>query len=659
MRFAFFVVFLLFTATTTAADLTQLMAQTKADPQARLDGQQQKPASTALDYFLLAYSHYALKNKEAALEFSNKALTLQPDTELAGRILLMQALTYGVFYRDTAQAVEKLKLAQAILPEQDTAATLALRMDILESFAQAYNQQGNVELAMQAADQSLTLATKATDKQRQLASMIMLGRLHLQNNDLSKAYQHFKSALPLASEMDDQQAIASISMRLGMAYQKLGQHELAMQHFQEAATLYQQLDNLSSQVNALINIGDSQLVLKQTAAAKTSYDNALALAQQTNDPYMIISAYVSMSELALEQGDLENAEQLLIKAHQLSSQVSADSIKSETALLLVNIFIQKHNYPAAKQLLAEAAPEPAKLAGYLQRKHLALSAELAASEQQWQLAYQLEKSANQLEVAELNDTSKVQLDNLQSSLALQMQQEKQQQLHITQQTQLKQWLLLSAALLAFAVFMLILLYGRQKKVQANALIQAPQWRGFTELLLHHHKAKTQGQLLVVLPTQDAVLLSKGVQQVATDLQRFRALLDKAVFWVEQDQEFWLYCSSEQQAGELQQQLLQVVPVAYKTHSAIFPLHALLSKRINEQDLDALRELLWYGLFLAQQQGLQGNLAFSYQCQQSRPCSWQADNLRQDLFNAISLGLLAVQVNGVSLSDKLQKQLAQI
>lgn len=659
MRFVFCIIFLLFTAMAAAADLTQLMAQTKADPQSRIEAQLQKPASTALDYFLLSYSHYTLKNKESALEFSNKALTLEPDTELAGRILLMQALTYGVFYRDTALAVEKLKLAQAILPEKDTAATLALRMDILESYAQAYNQQGNFELAMQAATQSLSLATQASDKQRQLDSMIMLGRLYLQNNELSKAYQHFKSALPLASEMGDQQAIASISMRLGMAYQKLGQHELALQHFTEAEALYQQLDNQSSQVNALINIGDSQLVLKETAAAKTSYDNALTLAQQSQDPYMLLSVHVSMSELALDQGELDKAELLLVKAHQLASQVSAGSLKAETALLLANVFIKKQNYTAAKQMLAEAAPEPEKLAGYLQRKHLAFSAELAASEQQWQQAYQLEKSANQLEVAELNDTSKVQLDNLQSSLALQMQQEKQQQLHLAQQTQLKQWLLLSAALLVIAVFTLILLLGRQKKVRSNSLIQAPQWRGFTELLLHHHKAKTQGQLLAIVPALTYALQHKGVQQVTADLQSFRTLLDQAVFWVEQDQEFWLYCSSEQQALELQQQLLESLPPSYLAHSAIFPLHALLSKRMTEQDLDALRELFWYSLHLAQQQGLNGALTFSYQCQHSRPCSWQADNLRQDIFNAISLGLLAVQANGVSLSDKLQKQLAQI
>lgn len=659
MRFAFYFFLLLFATSTYAVDLPQLLEQTKANPQARITAQQTKAASTATEYFLLAYSHYVLKNKEAALEFSNKALTLEPDAELAARILLMQALTSGVFYRDTALAVEKLKLAQAILPEENSPMLLALRMDILESFSQAYNQQGKTELAMEAAAQSLTLATQAADKQRQLDSMIMLGRLHLQNNHLTKAYQHFKSALPLAIELADQQAIASINMRLGMAYQKLGQHERALHHFEEAARLYQQSDSLSSQVNALINIGDSQLVLKQIDKAKVTYNNALKLAMDSQDPHMLISAYVSLSELALEQNDLEQSGQLLIKAHQLASQISAQSIKSETALFLVNVFIKKQNYSAAKQLLNEAAPQPDKLPGYLKYKHLTLSAELAALEQQWQQAYQLEKSANQLEIAQLNDDSKIQLDSLQSSLELQMQQEKQQQLHIARHKQLQQWLLISLALLAIALFSLLWSWSKQKKNRAGSTVQQPQWRSFTELLLHHHRVKTQGHLLVVIPAQATALMNRGIQQVNTDLVQFRAILDQALFWVEQEQEFWLYCASQQSAYEVQQQLLQSLPSDYQPYSAVLPLHDLLSQRICEQDLDALRELIWYSLFLAQQQGLQGALEFHYQCNQNRPCAWQTDNLRQDLFNAISLGLLEVQANGTSLSDKLQQQLAQI
>jgi len=659
MRQALSILLVLVIFSVQAADLTQLMQQAKANPQAQLDSQLSQPAKTAQEHFLLAYSHYALKNKEAALEISNKAMTLEPDTELAGRILLMQALIYGVFYRDTAMAIEKLTLADTILPDEETPKILSVRMDILESFAQAYNQLGNAELAMKAATKSLALATKAEDKQRKLDAMLMLGRIHLQNNNLSKAYQYFKSALALAAELDDQQAIASISMRLGMAYQKLQQHELALQYFIEATRLYQQLGNLSSQVNALINSGDSQLVLKQLDNAKATYNKALKLAVDSKDTYMLLSANVSLSELALEQGDLEQAEQLLTKAHQLASQVSVPSVKAETALFLANIFIKKQNYKAAKTMLAEAAPEPDKLPAYLKSKHLALNAELAALEQQWQQAYQLEKTANQLEVAKLNDTSKIQLDNLQSSLELQLHQEKQQELHIRKQTQLQQWLLISLALLAFVLFGLLLLLSKQKKSRTSAVIPMTQWRSFTELLLHHHRAKTQGQLLMIMPTQTQVLLEKGIQQVGADLEMFRARLDQAMFWTEHDQEFWLYCTSQQQAGELQQQLLQSLPAAYQAHSAVLPLHELLSERICEQDLDAMRELVWYSLYLAGQQGLQGALQLTYQCHQHRPCAWQGEQLRQDLFNAISLGLLEIQANGVSLSASLQQQLAHI
>ncbi|CAI3804595.1 hypothetical protein [Rheinheimera sp. MM224] len=169
----------------------------------------------------------------------------------------------------------------------------------------------------------------------------------------------------------------------------------------------------------------------------------------------------------------------------------------------------------------------------------------------------------------------------------------------------------------------------------------------------------QGQLLVIVLEQTPALLNKGIRHTKADLSLFRAGLDQSLFWVEQEQEFWLYCASEQQAAELQHQLLQTIPADYVAHCAVLPLHALLSKRICEQDLDALRELVWYSLSLAQQQGFNGALAFNYECQQNRPCSWQTDNLRQDLFNAISLGILKVQVNGVSLSDKLRHQLGQI
>lgn len=658
MRFVFCFLLVFVHLAAVAADLTQLMSQTRENPQAQLELLLKKPATTATDFYLLAYSYYSLNSKEAALEQSNKALTLKPEPELTARILLMQALVYGVHYRDTAQAIEKLKQAQASLPEQASKTIQQLRMDILESFAQAYNQQGQTEQAMQAALLSFNLATDTADKQRQLDALIMLGRLHLQNNDLAKAYQQFDPALTLARELDDQKAVAAISLRLGMAYQKLGQNELALQYFQKAADRYAALDIKQSQINALINIGDIQLVLQQLELAKKTYADALKLALAIDDPYMIVSAYVSQSELAVEEHNLDLAQQLLTKAHQLSSQLAAKSVQSETALFLAAVFIQKKNYRSARQLLDEVSPELDNAAIYIRQKHQALSAELAALEQNWQQAYQLEKSANQLEIAGLNDSSKVQLDSLKSSLELQIQQEELQKQNIAKQSQLKQWLLASLVMLLIAVTALIVLFNKQKK-NLTSTMQQPQWSSFTELLQHSHKARPAGHLLVFLLDLKAPLLRKGLQQVNTELAAFKAELDQALFWAEQDQEFWLYCETEQAAVKLQQKLQKLLPQAYTLHSALLPLHNLLSEQMHAKDPDALRELVWYSLYLAQQQGIEGKLQLNFHSNQARPCAWQAENLRQDLFNAISLGLLELTVNGVSLTEKLKQQLVQL
>jgi Tfp pilus assembly protein PilP len=76
MRHALSILLVLVTFSVHAADLSQLMQQVKANPQGQLDTQLKHPAKTAEEHFLLAYSHYVLNNKEAALEFSNKAMTL-------------------------------------------------------------------------------------------------------------------------------------------------------------------------------------------------------------------------------------------------------------------------------------------------------------------------------------------------------------------------------------------------------------------------------------------------------------------------------------------------------------------------------------------------------------------------------------------------------
>ena len=71
------------------------------------------------------------------------------------------------------------------------------------------------------------------------------------------------------------------------------------------------------------------------------------------------------------------------------------------------------------------------------------------------------------------------------------------------------------------------------------------------------------------------------------------------------------------------------------------LTALLGQDWQEQDINGLRELVWYSW--QQQQANAGELLhFALSASQQVPCSWQAENLRQDISNALALGLLDLQ-----------------
>lgn len=71
------------------------------------------------------------------------------------------------------------------------------------------------------------------------------------------------------------------------------------------------------------------------------------------------------------------------------------------------------------------------------------------------------------------------------------------------------------------------------------------------------------------------------------------------------------------------------------------LETLLGHDWQEADLYGLRELVWYS-WQQQVAAPAQILHFQLTATQPAPCSWQADNLRQDINNALTLGLLRLQ-----------------
>ncbi|MBU1310327.1 MAG: tetratricopeptide repeat protein, partial [Gammaproteobacteria bacterium] len=189
---------------------------------------------TTEDWLVLTEAQRRLRNKEAALDAVNRALQSSRQPFLQAQAYLLKAQVYGILYRDTAIAITQLELAERLVQQAEDNDSLTLYSEVLQSFAQAYNQLGDVTRAIPYAEKSLALAVRQQQAEAELSARIILGRLTLQNNAYGQAHQHLQHALALATRLNNTDALASIHFRLGMAYRKINDHVQALQHLQHA-----------------------------------------------------------------------------------------------------------------------------------------------------------------------------------------------------------------------------------------------------------------------------------------------------------------------------------------------------------------------------------------------------------------------------------------
>jgi hypothetical protein len=102
---------------------------------------------------------------------------------------------------------------------------------------------------------------------------------------------------------------------------------------------------------------------------------------------------------------------------------------------------------------------------------------------------------------------------------------------------------------------------------------------------------------------------------------------------------------EHQLHELLQQHRTTLPSQPTLFSFSAQLQPLLGEFWQPADLAGLRELIWLSWQLAaQQQKAQPFYRVQLTCSQVNPCSWQTENVRADIHNALRLGLLSITCN---------------
>lgn len=654
-------------ANTLSARLLEAASDTNSAEQIvnELQNRQQSDLA-AEDYLVMAEGYQTLGNREAALEAVIKAESIADTPYMLALSLYTKAQIYGIFYQNAEMAIQQLVLAEQQISSATEAKARILLNDILNSFASAYNLQGDLKTAQHYAQRSLALAQKINNDSRELNALILNGRIALQNNQYQLTFAYLQQALTLATRLKDEEQLASIHFRLGMAHRKLAQHTDALEHFSAAAERYLQLNRMTNYSAVLVYMAESYLEQpRQIDKAEALLQQALSIAKQQQNMSRTATAYYSLGRVAMLREQYSESEDYYQKALQHFRQINSRNMVIETSLALVQLMIAQQRYSEASAIKNDLSSDIDSAATFLQLRYVANAALLAAAAGEWQEAYELQAKLTELNRQELAGQIQHTMLDLKAGLAQVSDAKQQDELTLELEQALaaaesRQVMLQSIlVLLIFITFIFWQLYRNKSPASLSALapeIAPKQWNKFQE------KVKTAASqqsvtLFVILPRFRATLQRQFGSRVVTELlqgmeQQLNSPLIKASY--SGSEMLWLAVSSpsdEQQkacltsaTGLLEQKLVSLgVEPAILTVE--LPLKEILGMSWQKDELNALTEAVWFSWSLAEIEAPTAHLwQLRFGALHPRPCEWQAEDLRTDMLNACRLGELVLYLN---------------
>jgi hypothetical protein len=632
----------------TALDFQAERKNIETDAKATVNKLSALPAAqqTAEYWLLLSYGYMQLLNKEGAITAVNKALAGTLSAAQKIEALHHKALVYGIMFRDSKAALEQLKLAEAALNLYHGDDKPQLQTSLYESFAQGYNQRGDITQALKYAELSVAIATEFQLENAELKSRITAGRLALQQNNYPLAQQQLSRALELAQQSGDKASIGSIHLRLGMAYDKLGLYPLAGDHLLQAEQFLQMPERRNQLTTVYLTQIEHYRQTGELDKATATVGKAQQLLAELKDPYLTAQLLSAEAQLSLARRQPAEAEQQLLKAAQLFQQLGNRSMQYETSIALAEVALLRQQLTKARAYLPtdfKIDQQPL----FLQRKYWDVLSRIHASSGEWQQAYQAAVAVSQVQFESQANQQQQQLGQLSSDL-----QQKQ-----TQQTDLQHshwqtstWALLATLLASwFGVGGYLLRRNRQAPAATTGQVWLKNWAEFVrQLRKDQQRDKSLCLFAVQIQQISEYKLKAGEQNLRKAIRHLLALVQGPqlmdstvhtdVLWlsVSQPDDRWL-----QQLQQALQAIQQQLPDQPAMRVWQGKLDTLLGNDWQEADLNGLRELVWYSW--QQQAAAAGQiLHFSLTATQPAPCSWQADNLRQDINNALTLGLLQLQ-----------------
>ena len=206
----------------------------------------------------------------------------------------------------------------------------AARAKALEAVGWLADDQGDIDRAVEAAEEGLSLGARVEIESSVTASFLrMLGSAAYVHGDHEQAARLYEESLALSREARDERGIASSLLQLGNVSGDRGNHEEAKTFYEEGLALSRKLDDKALLASALISVGAEFLLQGDHERGAMLNEEAAELYRERGNRGHLQYALDNLGWAALMRGNLQQAEVLHRESLALSRQLGDKLVAAE------------------------------------------------------------------------------------------------------------------------------------------------------------------------------------------------------------------------------------------------------------------------------------------------------------------------------------------
>ncbi|GAC1510260.1 MAG: hypothetical protein NVS1B3_12830 [Candidatus Dormibacteraceae bacterium] len=279
-----------------------------------------------------------------AIELGRSLLNLGTSAYRLGRIRYFLAMSY-LQLAQPDRAVGLLAEARAHFEAINDTVMLAECLGAEASLAYMPQRPNSLELAEKALAVCRSLTPIPTPTEARLLGIVATA--HVANFEWDKAVEFYQAAIEAAGSYLDLRGLAKMYSGLSSAYQELGQIDIAARYATRSVTLLEVLRDRVSLARSENNLGLILMARGDLDSAREHLDRSLELTEDSDLEVGRSHVLLSLCELCLREGNLEQAQAFAREALHLAERLKEETNVAEAHMWLGRIADKLSDHPTA------------------------------------------------------------------------------------------------------------------------------------------------------------------------------------------------------------------------------------------------------------------------------------------------------------------------